>query len=76
MPGGAKCAWLLRSGLTPVAGQRLLKLQVGKIMFTDRRRLLGLFAASFATPAFAQAPAMTRITAYAFSFAGLEGADI
>jgi hypothetical protein len=76
VPGGAKCAWLLRSGLTPVAGQRLLKLQVGKIMFTDRRRLLGLFAASFATPVFAQAPAMTRITAYAFSFAGLEGADI
>jgi glutathione peroxidase len=33
-------------------------------------------AGSFATSAFAQAPAMTRITAYAFSFAGLEGADI
>ena len=45
-------------------------------MFTDRRRVLGLIAASFATSAFAQAPAMTRITAYAFSFAGLEGADI
>ena len=45
-------------------------------MFTDRRRVLGLMAGSFATPAFAQAPAMTRITAYAFSFAGLEGADI
>ena len=45
-------------------------------MFTDRRRVLGLMAGSFATPAFAQAPAMTSITAYAFSFAGLEGADI
>ena len=45
-------------------------------MFTDRRRVLGLMAGSFATSAFAQAPAMTRITAYAFSFAGLEGADI
>ena len=38
--------------------------------------------ACFATPAFAQtpsmqqAPTMSRITAYAFSFAGLEGADI
>ena len=45
-------------------------------MFTDRRRLLALLAGSFATPVFAQEPAMTRITAYAFSFAGLEGADI
>ena len=45
-------------------------------MLTDRRRPLRLLAASFTTPAFAQAPAMTRITAYAFSFAGLEGADI
>ena len=31
-------------------------------MFTDRRRVLGLMAGSFATSAFAQAPAMTRIT--------------
>ena len=45
-------------------------------MLTDRRRVLTLLAASFTTPVFAQAPAMTRITAYAFSFAGLEGADI
>ena len=45
-------------------------------MFTDRRRVLTLLAASFATPVFAQAPAMTRITAYAFSFSGLGGADI
>ena len=42
-------------------------------MLTDRRRVLTLLAASFATPAFAQAPAMSRITAYAFSFAGLDG---
>ena len=51
-------------------------------MLTDRRRILTLLAGSFATPAFfvppafAQAPAMTRVTAYAFSFAGLEGPDI
>src|SRR5437016_9523329 len=51
-------------------------------MLTDRRRILTLLAGSFATPAlfvppaFAQAPAMTRVTAYAFSFAGLEGGDI
>ncbi len=45
-------------------------------MLTDRRHVLALLAGSFATPAFAQAPAMTPITAYAFSFAGLDGADI
>ena len=45
-------------------------------MLTDRRHVLALLAGSFATPAFAQAPAMSRITAYAFSFAGLEGGDI
>jgi len=45
-------------------------------MFTDRRRVLTLLAASFTTPVFAQAPAMTRITAYAFSFSGLGGTDI
>src|SRR5438046_9161307 len=45
-------------------------------MITDRRRVLALLVSSFATPALAQAPAMTRITAYAFSFAGLEGPDI
>ena len=74
--GYDQSGWLLRSGLTPVAGQHLLQLQVGKIMFTDRRRVLTLLAASFTTPVFAQAPAMTRITAYAFSFSGLGGADI
>jgi glutathione peroxidase len=51
-------------------------------MLTDRRHVLALLSGCFATPAFAQAlsmqqaPAMSRITAYAFSFAGLEGADI
>jgi glutathione peroxidase len=45
-------------------------------MLADRRRLLAMLAGSFATPALAQAPAMTRITAYAFSFPGLEGGEI
>jgi glutathione peroxidase len=50
-------------------------------MLTDRRRLLAVVAGSVAThalvtPALAQAPAMSRITAFAFSFAGLEGGDI
>ena len=45
-------------------------------MPADRRRVLVLLAGSLATSAaLAQAP-MTRVTAYAFSFAGLEGADI
>ena len=53
-----------------------------KAMLTDRRRILAVLAGSFAAPpffvppAFAQAPAMTRVSAYAFSFAGLEGPDI
>src|SRR5262245_43532962 len=46
------------------------------IMLADRRRVLALLAGSFATPALAQAPAMTRITAYAFSFPALEGGEI
>jgi glutathione peroxidase len=51
-------------------------------MLTDRRQTLALLAACIATPVLAQAPgaqappAMSRITAYAFSFAGLEGGDI
>ena len=50
-------------------------------MLTDRRRALALLAGSFATtgsltPSLAQAPAMSRITAYAFSFAGLDAPDI
>ena len=42
---------------------------------TDRRHVLGLLAGSLVTPAFAQAPAMNRITAYAYSFAGLRGGN-
>lgn len=47
-------------------------------MLTDRRRLLALLAAALAAPgtAFAQSAAMSRVTAYAFSFAGLDGGDI
>src|ERR1700754_1208974 len=51
-------------------------------MATDRRSFLTLFAA-LAGPnlvpgamAWAQSPGMSRITAYAFSFAGLKGEDI
>jgi len=47
-------------------------------MITDRRHFFTALAAFLAAPAaaLAQTPAMTRITAYAFSFAGLEGGDI
>ena len=40
----------------------------------DRRNVLALVGSCLASPAFAQAPAMSRSTAYAFSFAGLDGA--
>jgi glutathione peroxidase len=50
-------------------------------MLTNRRQFLALLAGSLATradvtPALAQAPAMSRITAYAFSFSGLETGNI
>jgi glutathione peroxidase len=47
-------------------------------MMHDRRQALALLAGALATPsaALAQSPAMSRITAYAFSFAALEGDDI
>jgi glutathione peroxidase len=51
-------------------------------MLTDRRSVLALLAGALVTPALtstsasAQAPAMSRITAYAFTFAGLETGDI
>jgi len=45
-------------------------------MLTDRRTFLTVMAALAAAPARAQAPAMSRITAYAFHFAGLDGGDI
>jgi glutathione peroxidase len=44
-------------------------------MNIDRRGFLALVASAVATSASAQGP-MTRVTAYAFSFAGLEGGDI
>jgi glutathione peroxidase len=43
-------------------------------MRIDRRYLLAILGGTFAGPAFGQS--MSRITAYAFSFAGLEGGDI
>jgi glutathione peroxidase len=51
-------------------------------MMINRRhflRILGLsgpLAAGMATPTFAQTPTMSRVTALAFSFPGLEGSDI
>ena len=45
-------------------------------MLTDRRIFLSIMAGLLATPARAQAPAMSRITAFAFRFAGLKGGDI
>jgi glutathione peroxidase len=42
-------------------------------MMIDRRDALIVFGSFLASPAFAQAPAMSRSTAYAFSFAGLDG---
>src|SRR6202012_2117794 len=48
-------------------------------MTIDRRHFLALLAGGVSSPALAQSPdgtAMSRITAYAFSFAGLEGDPI
>jgi glutathione peroxidase len=47
-------------------------------MNQDRRQLLACIAGALAAPTLAQAqsPGMSRVTAYAFSFAGLEGGDI
>jgi glutathione peroxidase len=42
----------------------------------DRRQILFVLAAGCSAPAYAQSPAMSRTTAYAFSFAGLNGTDI
>jgi glutathione peroxidase len=43
-------------------------------MRADRRRILALLAGTIATPALGQP--MSRITAYAFSFEGLDGGEI
>jgi glutathione peroxidase len=45
-------------------------------MFVDRRQSLALLACLIAVPARAQSPGMSRMTAFGFSFAGLDGADI
>jgi glutathione peroxidase len=42
-------------------------------MLFARRHVLALLGSAVVTPAFAQAPAMSRPTAYAFSFAALDG---
>jgi glutathione peroxidase len=41
-----------------------------------RRHALALLAAFIAVPAAAQTPGVSRMTAFAFTFAGLDGADI
>lgn len=52
-------------------------------MHTNRRQLLAILAGALATPTLvesasgqASSPGMSRLTAFAFSFAGLEGGDI
>jgi glutathione peroxidase len=45
-------------------------------MVTDRRSILGLLAGLAASPALAQAPAMSKLTAFAFSFPALDGGSI
>jgi len=47
-------------------------------MNQERRQLLAIVAGALAIPSFAraQSPGMSRVTAYAFSFAALEGGDI
>ena len=42
----------------------------------DRRHVLTLLGATLASPAFAQAPAMSRPTAYAFSFTTLDSRNV
>ncbi|MBV8745045.1 MAG: glutathione peroxidase, partial [Xanthobacteraceae bacterium] len=45
-------------------------------MAVDRRSILALIAGAATTPAFAQAPAMSKLTAFAFSFPALDGGTI
>jgi glutathione peroxidase len=45
-------------------------------MVTDRRSVLGFLAGLAASPALAQAPAMSKLTAFAFSFPALDGGSI
>jgi glutathione peroxidase len=48
------------------------------VMNMDRRALFAILSGALAAPALAhaQSPGMSRVTAYAFSFPGLEGGDI
>src|ERR1700694_722209 len=45
-------------------------------MMLDRRQLIAPLAGTLAPPPQAQATAMNRVTAYAFSFAGLDGGKL
>src|SRR5262249_49348480 len=55
---------------------RIWKLEPeGRRMIIDRRHVLALFGCALAAPARAGAP-VTRASAYAFSFAGLNGGQI
>jgi glutathione peroxidase len=45
-------------------------------MLIDRRSILALLATAGATPALAQAPAMNKVTAFAFSFPALDGGTV
>src|SRR5690606_5787359 len=62
LPRGCGCIF---SGAVPAGPPRI-----------DRRRTLVALAGMLATPAVAQVPAMTRVTAYAFSFPGIDGSSI
>ena len=42
----------------------------------DRRHLLAMLSSTLASPAFAQAPTMSKPTAYAYSFPGIDGQSI
>jgi glutathione peroxidase len=45
-------------------------------MIVDRRRFVAILAGTLVTPAFAESAPMNRVTAFAFSFAGLDGGSI
>jgi glutathione peroxidase len=53
-----------------------LEAKWGCIMPIDRTAFLALLGSFVCAPAFAQAPAMSRLTAYAFSFSGLDGGSL
>jgi glutathione peroxidase len=47
-----------------------------RAVFIDRRAVFALLAGAAATPALAATPGVSRMTAYAFSFTGLNGKEI